>query len=154
VEWPLGDAIVGFSRLAELALEEVRLSIMQYRILQHLRRGRAIQSDLAFQLAVTKQSVTRIVDTLVDRRYVTRRVDTDDRRRVIHAISAKGQRALAQADEALERYLMLVLQDLDDDDDIEAARRGINLFGRAGESSYHRVHPDGIVPGPRSARSR
>jgi DNA-binding MarR family transcriptional regulator len=125
---------------------------MQYRILQHLRRGRAMQSDLAFQLTVTKQSVTRIVDTLVDRRYVIRRVDPDDRRRVIHSISAKGQRALTQADEALEHYLMLVLQDLDDDDAIEAARCGIALFGLAGESSYHRVQPDGIVPGPRNLK--
>jgi DNA-binding MarR family transcriptional regulator len=146
-ESSLGDAIVGVSRLAELALEESRLSVMQYRILQHLRRDRAIQSDLAFQLTVTKQSVTRIVDTLVDRRYVTRRVDSDDRRRVIHAISAKGQRALTQADEALEKYLMLVLQDLDDDDDIDNG-----LFGRAADTSYHRVRPDGIVPGPRNLK--
>jgi DNA-binding MarR family transcriptional regulator len=151
-ESSLGDAIVGFSRLAELALEEARLTVMQYRILQHLRRGRAIQSDLAFQLTVTKQSVTRIVDTLVDRRFVTRRVDPDDRRRVIHAISAKGQRALAQADAALEKYLMLVLQDLDDDGDIDDARRGIELFGRAGDTSYDRVRPDGIIPGPRNLK--
>jgi DNA-binding MarR family transcriptional regulator len=150
----VGDAIVGFSRLSELALGEAGLSVTQYRILQHLRRGRAIQSDLAFRLTVTKQSVTRIVDTLVDRRYVTRRVDSDDRRRVIHAISAKGERALARADAILERYLMLVLQDLDDDADIDAARRGIELFGLAGETSYDRVHPDGIVPGPRSTNLR
>jgi DNA-binding MarR family transcriptional regulator len=154
VQPSLGDAIVGFSRLSELALGEAGLSTTQYRILQHLRRGRAIQSDLAFRLTVTKQSVTRIVDTLVDRRYVTRRVDRDDRRRVIHAISAKGERALDRADAILERYLMLVLQDLDDDADIDAARRGIALFGLAGESSYERVHPDGIVPGPRSANLR
>ena len=47
---------------------------------------------------------------------------------------------------------MLVLQDLDDDDDIDAAQLGIMLFGRAGETSYSRVRPDGIIPGPRSAR--
>jgi DNA-binding MarR family transcriptional regulator len=152
IEASLGDAIVGFSRLAELALEDARLSVMQYRILQHLRRGRAIQSDLAFELTVTKQSVTRIVDTLVDRRYVTRREDPEDRRRVIHAISAKGQRALVEADAILERYLMAVLQDLDDDVDIEAVRRGIELFGRAADTSYHRVRPDGIAPGPRNLK--
>ena len=147
----LGDAIVGFARLAELALEEAGLSRIQYRILQHLRHGHTIQSDLAFQLTVTKQSVTRLVDTLVDKRYLTRRVDPADRRRVIHAITPKGQRALDHADTIVERYLMLVLQDLDDDADIEAARKGIRLFGRASHASYERVRPDGIVPGPRSA---
>ena len=152
VEAPsLGDAIVGFARLAELALEESGLSRSQYRILQHLQQGHTIQSDLAFQLSVTKQSATRLVDTLADKRYITRKVDPADRRRVIHAITPKGQRALARADTIIERYLMFVLQDLEDDADIEAARKGIRLFGRASHASYGRVRPDGIVPGPRSS---
>ncbi len=142
---------MGFGRLAELALAEAGLSDTQYRILQHLRRGHAIQSDLAFQLTVAKSGMTRLIDTLVDKRYVTRRVDPADRRRVIHAISAKGQRALTRADTIIERYLMYVLQDLDDDAEIEVARRGVRLFGVAAHASYERVRPDGIVPGPRSA---
>jgi DNA-binding MarR family transcriptional regulator len=155
VEEPsLGDAIVGFARLAELALEEAGLSRTQYRTLQHLQRGHTIQSDLAFQLSVTKQSATRLVDTLVVRRYLTRRVDPADRRRVIHAITPKGQRALARADTIIERYLMLVLQDLDDDVDIQAATKGIRLFGLAAHASYERVRPTGIVPGPRSGDPR
>jgi DNA-binding MarR family transcriptional regulator len=143
----LGDSIVGFTRLAELALAQVSLSPTQYRLLSHLRRGHSIQSDLAFRLAVTKQSVTRLVDGLVERRLIVRRVDDADRRRVIHAITPRGERLLARADGVLERFLMAVLQDLDDDADIETARRGIALFGEAGAASYGRVKPDGIVPG-------
>jgi len=155
VEEPsLGDSIVGLARLAELALAEAGLSDPQYRILQHLRRGHAIQSDLAFRLTVAKSGMTRLVDTLVDKRYLTRRVDPADRRRVVHAITPKGQRALAHADTVIERYLMLVLQDLDDDAEIEAARRGIQLFGFAAHASFERVRPDGIVPGPRTSKSR
>jgi hypothetical protein len=45
---------------------------------------------------------------------------------------------------------MAVLQDLNDNDDIEAVRQGIQLFGLASRASYERVRPDGIVPGPRS----
>jgi len=153
-EWSLGDAVAGFARLTELALDEAALSLTQYRILQHLRHGHSIQSDLAFRLAVTKQSVTRLVDTLVDAGYITRRVDAADRRRVIHSITARGTRALDRADAIIERYLMLVLQDLDDDDDIEDARRGIRLFGRASHASYERVQPDGIVPSPRARKTR
>jgi DNA-binding MarR family transcriptional regulator len=149
----LGDAVAGFARLAELALDEAALSLTQYRILQHLQQGHTIQSDLAFRLTVSKQSVTRLADTLVEMGCITRRVDPDDRRRVIHAITARGTRALQRADTIIERYLMLVLQDLDDDADIEAAQRGIKLFGRASHASYERVHPDGIVPGPRTSKS-
>lgn len=151
-ETSLGDSIVGFARLAELALDEAGLSRTQYRILQHLRHGHSIQSDLAFRLAVTKTSVTRLVDTLVAKRYLTRSVDPADRRRVIHAITPKGQRTLERADTIIERYLMLVLQDLDDDADVQAARKGIQLFGTAAHKSYERVRPDGIVPGPRSSK--
>jgi DNA-binding MarR family transcriptional regulator len=151
-EASIGDAMVGVARLAELALAQARMSLVQYRLLRHLRRGRTIQSDLAFQLAVTKQSVTRLVDGLVEKGYITRRVDVGDRRRVIHAITRKGERALDRADELLERYLMLVLQDLDDDADVEIARRGLKFFGRAKSGSYGRVRSDSIVPGRKSRR--
>jgi DNA-binding MarR family transcriptional regulator len=151
-ETPIGDAVAGFARLTELALEEAAMSLTQYRILQYLRHGHTIQSDLAFRLAVTKQSVTRLVDTLVEKRYLTRKVDPVDRRRVLHAITARGNHAMNRADAIIERYLMAVLQDLDDEDDIEAVRRGIQLFGLASRASYERVRPDGIVPGPRRSK--
>ena len=91
--------------------------------------------------------MTRLVDTLVEKRYLTRRVDPLDRRLVIHAITAKGKRALARTDAVLEKYLMFILQDLDDDADIEIAKTGLRLFRRAQHASYKRVRPDGIVPG-------
>jgi DNA-binding MarR family transcriptional regulator len=143
----VGGAMVGISRLTEIALGEANISITQYRILHHLHEGRSIQSDLAFRLAVSKQSVTRLVDTLVEKRYLTRRADPDDRRRVIHTITAKGERALARVDEILEKYLLLILQDLDDDDDIEAIKDALLLFAVASEASFRRVGPDGIEPG-------
>jgi DNA-binding MarR family transcriptional regulator len=148
----VGEAMVGLGRLVEYALAEADISATQYRILHYLHLGHTIQSDLAFQLAVSKQSVTRIVDSLVDRQYLTRRVDPIDRRRVIHAITAKGDRALARTNQILEKYLMLILQDLDDDADIETAKKGLRLIARAGQASYQRVHPDGIVPGRLSSR--
>jgi len=139
--------MVGMSRLTEIALGEAKISVTQYRILHHLHLGRSIQSDLAFHLSVSKQSVTRLVDTLVEKRYITRRADPEDRRRVIHAITAKGERALARVDEILERYLLMILQDLDDDDDIEATKAALKLFAQAQERSYQRVGPDSIEPG-------
>ena len=139
-------------RLIEYALAEADISATQYRILNHLRLGHTIQSDLAFQLAVSKQSVTRIVDSLVERRYLTRRVDPIDRRRVIHAITPKGDRALARTDRILEKYLMFILQDLDHEADIESAKEGLRLIALAGQASFQRVHPDGVVPGRLSSR--
>jgi DNA-binding MarR family transcriptional regulator len=147
----LGDAMVALCRLTEIALAEAEINLTQYRLLHHLHVGRTVQADLAFRLAISKQSVTRLVDPLVDKGYLTRRADRADRRRVIHAITPKGERALARTDAVLERYLMFVLQDLDDDTDVEAAKAGLRLFGVAAHKSYERVRPDGITPGRLSA---
>jgi DNA-binding MarR family transcriptional regulator len=141
-------------RLTEIALSEADISLAEYRILNHLHVGRTIQSDLAFHLAVSKQSVTRLVDPLVDRGYITRRVDEEDRRRVLHAITVKGKRALARTDALLETFLMFILQDLDENADVDTARAGLELFSRAALDSYKRVRPDGIVPGRLSAQLR
>ena len=143
----LGFAMVGMCRLTEIALMEADISQIEYRILHHLHVGRTIQSDLAFHLSVSKQSVTRLVDPLVGKGFISRRTDPEDRRRVIHTITARGERVLARTDAILEKYLMLILQDLPEDSDIEAARAGLELIGRGAMSSYRRVRPDGIVPG-------
>ena len=148
----LGDSIVGFTRLGgDSRSQRPASTASQYRILQHLRHGHTIQSDLAFRLTVTKQSVTRLVDTLVDKRYLTRRVDPDDRRRVIHTITPKGQRTLDHADAIIEQV---------PDARTPGPRRRRRHRGCAArhpalriaeQASYERVRPDGIVPGPRSA---
>lgn len=150
--WTLGSTMVGICRLTEIALMEADISLIQYRILRHLHVGRTIQSDLAFHLSVSKQSVTRLVDPLVDKGYIKRRADPRDRRRVIHTLTARGEKVLTRTDAVLEKYLMLILQDLPEDSDVQAARDGLGLIGRATMSSYQRVSPDGIVPGRLSAQ--
>ncbi len=135
----IGEAIVGLGRLADLTLANTGLSVTQYRILHHLRRGRAIQSDLAFEITVSKQSVTRIVDGLVEKRYITRRPDSADRRRVIHALTTRGRRALDLADSLIEQNLMFTIGHLDSAADIETALHGIKLFGQAKRLAFKAV---------------
>jgi DNA-binding MarR family transcriptional regulator len=144
--------MVGLCRLTEIALMEADVSLIEYRILRHLHVGHKIQSDLAFHLSVSKQSVTRLVDPLVGKGFIRRRVDPEDRRRVFHTITAKGKRVLARTDVILEKNLMLILQDLPEDEDIAAAKAGLRLIGRATATSYQRVRPDGITPGRLSSQ--
>jgi len=51
---------------------------------------------LAELVALDQVSVTRAVDQLVDRRYVSRRVDTEDRRRVVLRLTRKGEEMYRQ----------------------------------------------------------
>jgi DNA-binding MarR family transcriptional regulator len=148
----LGSTMVGICRLTEIALMEAKISLVEYRILRHLHMGHKIQSDLAFHLSVSKQSVTRLVDPLVDKGYIRRRSDLEDRRRVFNTITGKGRRVLARTDAILEKYLMLILQDLPEDGDVAAAKEGLLMIGRASADSYQRVRPDGITPGRLSSQ--
>lgn len=130
---------MGLARMAELALGEVGLSLTQYRLLGHLLRGRKIQSDLAFQLSVTKQSVTRVVDSLVARNLVTRQVDPDDKRRVVHRITAKGRQAHHDANQRIEHfYYLVVLRDLAERDRA-AVERGVRITQCAIDAGRQRI---------------
>lgn len=93
------------ARQVELALAGVELSLPQYRLLFLLAEGKIAASALADRLAVSRPSVTAVVDGLVTRGLVERHQDPDDRRRVGHDLTASGHRLLEAADRAVEQRL-------------------------------------------------
>jgi DNA-binding MarR family transcriptional regulator len=52
------------------------------------------RGDLPSDLGVTKQAVSQVIDTLVNRGYLTRRPDPDDRRRITLELTERGQQAV------------------------------------------------------------
>lgn len=58
-------------------------------------------SDLIPQLGVSKQAASQLVDTLVMRGYLERRVDSDDRRRVILEVTDRGRVAAGAVHEGV-----------------------------------------------------
>jgi len=89
----------------ERALAEVDLSLPQYRILILLDEGKVAASALADKLAVSRPSITAVVDGLVTRGLVVRNHDPLDRRRVGHDLTDDGRRLLKRGDEAVDRRL-------------------------------------------------
>jgi long-chain acyl-CoA synthetase len=108
-----GRIVARLARQVELAVATAELSLAQYRLLILLSEGKEAASALADKLAVSRPSVTGVVDGLVARGLVERDHDVDDRRRVGHALTAEGSRVLALADGEVERRL----------DEIAAAHR-------------------------------
>src|SRR5580698_2968604 len=100
-----GRTAARLARQVELALSEVDLSLPQYRILILLDEGKVAASALADKLAVSRPSVTAVVDGLVTRGLVERHHDPDDRRRVGHDITGGGRQLLKLGDEAVDRRL-------------------------------------------------
>ncbi len=102
-------AVARLARAVERAVAGVGLSLPQYRVLALLDDGSRWPSAVAGHLALTRPSVTAVMDGLVRQGLVQRHGDEADRRRVQHRLTAAGRRLLAAADRAAgERLRQLV----------------------------------------------
>ena len=98
----------------EVALAGMDLTLPQYRVLGILAEGSAAASGLADRLAVRRPSITALVDGLVARGLVDRRQEDADRRRVALRLTDEGARILAEADRAVDDYLVSIAGHLPD----------------------------------------
>jgi long-chain acyl-CoA synthetase len=117
------------ARQVEVGLAQVELSLSQYRTLMFLDEGSAAASALADHLAVSRPSVTAVVDGLVGRGLVERKHDDEgDRRRVDHRLTDQGRRVLCQADDAVEARLREIAGHLPSAGQAEDAFAGLELW--------------------------
>jgi len=119
----MGDPYVRtLTRLARM-LERgaVDLSLPQFRVLALVDEGGERASQLADLLAVAKPTITAVVDGLVDRGYLKRTADCDDRRAIKITLTASGRKALYEAEHAMHARLYEVLAHADDPAAIEKA---------------------------------
>jgi len=100
-----GRTISRLARQVELAAATVELTLSQYRVLGILGDGHEAASVLADKLAVSRPSVTGVVDGLVARGLVRRDHHGADRRRIDVGLTDEGRRLLAAADAEVERRL-------------------------------------------------
>jgi DNA-binding MarR family transcriptional regulator len=123
-------AAARLSKQLELALADVDLTLAQYRALAFLARGNVAPSVLAGRLAVSRPTITALVDGLATRGFVERHPDADDRRRVEHVLTPAGHDALDQADAAIAARLELLLGHLPARDG-ERALQGLRAWSTA-----------------------
>jgi long-chain acyl-CoA synthetase len=127
-----GRIVARLARSMETALSEVDLSPSQYRVLSFLSEdgANAAATALAGRMAVSKPSITALVDGLVQRGLVERRPNTDDRRRVQHVLTPEGLKALERADAAVNDRLEELIGLLDPAER-DAAGPGLAQWGEA-----------------------
>jgi long-chain acyl-CoA synthetase len=100
-----GHTLARLARQIELAVATVNLTLAQYRVLAILGDGCEPASVLAEKLAVSRPSVTGVVDGLVTRGLVRRDHIEDDRRRIDVGLTDAGRMLLAAADAAVEQRM-------------------------------------------------
>ncbi len=132
----IGRTAAWLAKQVELALVSADLSLPQYRILGLLTEGSAVSSALAERLAVRPPSITAVVDGLVSRGLVERRHAEDDRRRVAHVLTAKGEALLEKANEAVDSRLAGIAGSLETEELTARALEGLALWRHA-MAAYH-----------------
>lgn len=138
-----GRTAARLARQLELALAEVDLSLPQYRILILLDEGKVEASALADKLAVSRPSVTAVVDGLVTRGLVERLHDSGDRRRVGHDITPEGRLVLQSADESVEGRLSAIASIIEKRES-KAAFEGLDCWRQALDT-YRTVKHEVVV---------
>jgi long-chain acyl-CoA synthetase len=137
VDWEnAAHAAARLAKQVELALDAVDLSLPQYRVMVFLVEGSAGASKLAGTLAVSRPTITVVVDGLVAKGFVERQGDDTDRRKVHHRLTPAGKRALERADVAVSERLAELAVHLDDDE-TKAAVEGLGLWGKALLAARH-----------------
>jgi len=136
----IGRTAAWLAKQVELALVSADLSLPQYRILGLLTEGSAVSSALAERLAVRPPSITAVVDGLVSKGLVKRRHAEDDRRRVTHVLTSKGERLLATANEAVDSRLAGIAGSLATKELTERALEGLELWRHAMAAYHHSTH--------------
>jgi long-chain acyl-CoA synthetase len=126
-----GRVAARLARQVDVGLAQVDLSLPQYRILMFLAEGAVAASALADNLAVSRPSVTAVVDGLVSRGLVERRHDDGDRRRVGHTLTPEGRRLLELADGAVDARLGEIARFLTDEQEASLAYEGLSCWRMA-----------------------
>lgn len=135
---PLGRVFARLARLVERGLQQTGLSLAQYRILAFLSEERhaAAASKLADRMAVSRPTITALIDGLVAKGLVTRDHVPSDRRRVSVALTAAGRRTLLAADRAIDTELRALTANLAPDELAEAIG-GAEQWGAALDRALH-----------------
>jgi DNA-binding MarR family transcriptional regulator len=103
-------ARIMFSHANEMG--EEKATLMQVRVLSFLIENRLTVSDLAKKRRVSLQSASTLVQGLVERGWVTRVPDLEDRRRALLEVTPEGLARARLAKEHLSRYLTTFLGEL------------------------------------------
>jgi DNA-binding MarR family transcriptional regulator len=72
------------------------LTFGQRRVLGRLRHGPRPAGAIAAELAIAAPTLTRQLQKLEENGFITRAIDTDDRRRILVALTANGNAVLAE----------------------------------------------------------
>jgi DNA-binding MarR family transcriptional regulator len=104
------------AHIRQTAVEEHDLTVEQFHILRHIRRGFTSVSELALAKNISRPAASQAVDGLVKKGFILREQGMRDRRVVRLALTPAGDALLDTIFEETRRWMMSVLAPLSDEE--------------------------------------
>jgi DNA-binding MarR family transcriptional regulator len=99
-----------------IAAEKFGITVEQFHILRHIRRGQGSVSELAEAKNISRPAISQAVDVLVQKGLITRTPDARDRRHVQLALTASGNALLDAIFDNTRQWMMQTLSPLSDEE--------------------------------------
>ena len=125
---PLWNQVRGHIRA--IAADEFGISVEQFHILRHIRKGIRSVSELAEVKQISRPAISQAVDILVGKGLVTRQQSVDDRRFVQLALTASGNELLTAIFEHNRAWMLEKLAPLHPDE-IDNVVRALDILKKA-----------------------
>ncbi len=93
------------ANLRSIAAEQFDITVEQFHILRHIRKGLHSASELAAEQRISRPAISQAIDLLVDKGLITRRQDTSDRRFVTLDLTSDGNNLLNTIFEENRRWM-------------------------------------------------
>lgn len=102
--------------IRQVAAEQYDISVEQFHILRHIRRGQGSVSELAEAKNISRPAISQAVDVLVHKGLVIRIPDTQDRRHIQLALTDPGNALLDAIFGETYQWMAQLLSPLDDEE--------------------------------------
>lgn len=104
-----------------------QLTLAHVQALRFLKMQSELAGDLAKKMHIAPASLTRVLERLEQRKFVSRTIDSTDRRRIVVAITSEGVEVLGGIKPWFSSLVFKAIQELDDESSV-AVRRGLTLL--------------------------
>lgn len=119
-----------------IATQNFDISVEQFHVLRHIRRGIGSVSELADKRQISRSAVSQSVDSLVEKNLITRTQSADDRRYVQLALTPAGEALLNTIFQKNRAWMMEEMEKAElSPDDICTLIQGMEVLKKAFNSS-------------------
>jgi DNA-binding MarR family transcriptional regulator len=118
------------SHTRSLAAESFGITVEQFHILRHIRKGKVCVSDLATERRISRPAISQEVNALVNKGLIARQHDTDDRRYVQLTLTESGAALLEDIFGQNRQWMMSKLAVLSPDE-LQSAIQAMGLLKNA-----------------------